>query len=568
MGSRLILPFASLLLIINAALGFSESPPAIPLYGIDRIIFACDEDYPPFSYLENTQLKGFDVDFVDAIAREYKVTTSMVAKNWAEVLEDLRAGRVDAAVCAIWTNDRTADFAFTAPYVTDYYTVFSRPNADISDSTDLRGKRLAILRGDAAIEAFVIPNGLGDGMKTTSTFTEALNLVVNGAADYTIAPLSLGNHAIDSAGFKGLLATGRALFPVYYRFAVRAGNTRLLFMLNDAIARINRAPEIEDMHQQWQVFDTLGEKNKKTASPVFIIIVVFLVGLSGILALWTATLQFRVDEETKRLTKERSNYIRMLDALPFGLSWKVASQEGENAAALKLRSQRAVDDGEVSDAEQAILEHGKTIPVIEKFEGSDGEMKWERISRIPLLDDNGNLNGVLKVIENCTEEKYRCDALKTLTQRIAEKDNAIRELNVTDPLTHLFTRQYIYHWLSELADAFNRYGRIFSLVRVQLRDLDELASTKGYSERDLALKEVSEIIRSCLRQGDGAGRVGGGTILVILPKAGAAMAEKIAMAMDAQLAQGVGRFGRYNLGHGEYAGQDISTLTEFAQASV
>ncbi|WP_018155820.1 ABC transporter substrate-binding protein/permease [Demetria terragena] len=101
--------------------------------------------YSPFSYKENGELTGFDVDVMRAIGRELGVKIQFVVVPWDSMFDALRAGRIDVIANQVSYNaERAGLYDLSKPYVESTgVVVVAEDNDDIKGLKDIRGKRAA-----------------------------------------------------------------------------------------------------------------------------------------------------------------------------------------------------------------------------------------------------------------------------------------------------------------------------------------------------------------------------------------------------------------------------------------
>ena len=66
-----------------------------------RIRFASEGARPPFNYLENNQLAGFEIDLANEICARLKATCEFVPDNWDDLIPHLLSGQYDAIIAAM-----------------------------------------------------------------------------------------------------------------------------------------------------------------------------------------------------------------------------------------------------------------------------------------------------------------------------------------------------------------------------------------------------------------------------------------------------------------------------------
>lgn len=105
--------------------------------------------YFPFTFVEQDQLKGFEVDVMNALGEQMGADIEFVTANFSGLFGMLESGRIDTIANQITiTEERQAKYAFTEPYVYDGAQVVTRKGNDsIEGVEDLRGKTVAVNLG-------------------------------------------------------------------------------------------------------------------------------------------------------------------------------------------------------------------------------------------------------------------------------------------------------------------------------------------------------------------------------------------------------------------------------------
>lgn len=105
--------------------------------------------YFPFTFVEQDELQGFEVDVMEAVAEALGVEVEFVTANFSGLFGMLESGRIDTIANQITiTEERAAKYAFTEPYVYDGAQVVVREgNEAIQGVEDLKGKTVAVNLG-------------------------------------------------------------------------------------------------------------------------------------------------------------------------------------------------------------------------------------------------------------------------------------------------------------------------------------------------------------------------------------------------------------------------------------
>lgn len=125
--------------------------------------------------------------------------------------------------------------------------------------------------------------------------------------------------------------------------------------------------------------------------------------------------------------------------------------------------------------------------------------------------------------------------LGTIGYMIGKREQTMTDLALSDGLTGLYNKRYFQDRLDQEFERFQRYGTPMSLVQLDLDHFKHVNDTWGHQAGDMVLKAVAETVRSSLRTGEIAARVGGEEFCIIVcnSKADAAfqLAERIRKAI-------------------------------------
>ncbi|WP_417530712.1 amino acid ABC transporter substrate-binding protein [Marinobacter lipolyticus] len=105
--------------------------------------------YFPFTFVEQDELKGFDVDIMNALAKEMGRDIKYETANFSGLFGMLESGRIDTVANQITiTEERQKAYIFSDPYVYDgAQVVVKKGNTEIQGVEDLKGKTVAVNLG-------------------------------------------------------------------------------------------------------------------------------------------------------------------------------------------------------------------------------------------------------------------------------------------------------------------------------------------------------------------------------------------------------------------------------------
>ena len=211
-------------------------------------------DYPPFSIVdENGEAGGFSVELMRAALAAMGRGATFRTGPWAEVRGWLERGEIDALPLVGRTPEREALFDFTVPYMSLHGAIVVRDGAtDIRDLDDLKGRRVAVMKGDNA-EEFLRREERGIDIRATPTFETALRELSEGRCDAVVAQRLVALRLIRKTGLTDLRAIDRPIegFKQDFCFAVREGDRETLAMLNEGLAIVVADGTYRHLHAKW-----------------------------------------------------------------------------------------------------------------------------------------------------------------------------------------------------------------------------------------------------------------------------------------------------------------------------
>ena len=105
---------------------------------------------PPYNYLENNKLAGFEIDLAQDLCARMKVSCTFIIQNWDGLIPGLLAHQYDAIMAAMEiTDDARQKIAFSKPYIrmpSAILTLKAHATLDTS-AAGLVGKSIGVLSG-------------------------------------------------------------------------------------------------------------------------------------------------------------------------------------------------------------------------------------------------------------------------------------------------------------------------------------------------------------------------------------------------------------------------------------
>jgi len=153
---------------------------------------------------------------------------------------------------------------------------------------------------------------------------------------------------------------------------------------------------------------------------------------------------------------------------------------------------------------------------------SKESVRWMRSIALPETEADGSICWQGVVIDVDTEKKLAL---------------ALEELSVTDELSGLYNRRFLFQRLYELIATIDRHGGEFSLLSLDIDHFKMVNDTYGHQEGDKVIRAFGKLLKQRLRKSDIAARTGGEEFTVVMPNTDLQMAKNVAEDLNAALSQ-------------------------------
>jgi ABC-type amino acid transport substrate-binding protein len=117
--------------------------------GTETLVVGTNGEFPPFAYIENKTLVGFDIDVAKEVAKRLAKTIQFKDMPFEALIPELTLGQIDVVAAGMsLTEERAKRVAFTKSYLPeDPLVIFSKHPLKLEE---LRGKTVVVIEGFTA----------------------------------------------------------------------------------------------------------------------------------------------------------------------------------------------------------------------------------------------------------------------------------------------------------------------------------------------------------------------------------------------------------------------------------
>lgn len=152
-------------------------------------------DWPPFDFMKNGKAAGLGVDYMNVIAQKVGLHVNFVQAPWEKLVERFKVRNIDVLQSVYSTPERQGYALFTTPFYTSYPALAVRKGSDIHTLEDLKGRKVALMKGYGTSEKLLQQMPEIEPVMCTNIY-EALNAVSFGTAEAMVDSIGTMSYAI------------------------------------------------------------------------------------------------------------------------------------------------------------------------------------------------------------------------------------------------------------------------------------------------------------------------------------------------------------------------------------
>jgi polar amino acid transport system substrate-binding protein len=117
-----------------------------------ELVVASSATYAPFAFEnKDKQIVGFDIDIINAIAKQQGLKIKVVNTPWSGIFAALNNGDVDLVISGVTINDkRKQSYDFSPPYFVAHQLIAVPKSSTATTLKSLTGKKVAVVNASTA----------------------------------------------------------------------------------------------------------------------------------------------------------------------------------------------------------------------------------------------------------------------------------------------------------------------------------------------------------------------------------------------------------------------------------
>lgn len=215
-----------------------------------KIVVITDATYPPFETVnDDKEIVGFDIDVMNAIAKEANLEIEYQNIGWDPLLAGMAQGTYDVAIsCITITEERAKTMLFSDPYYTaGQIVVVAKDNTTFKSKDDLVGTVGSQLGTTGNMEVDALANCTS---KPYDDIGLAFQDLMNGQIVAIICDAPVASNYVNKNSDK-LKTIGDMFTTESYGIAFAKSQTALLEKVNKALTEVKKQGLIDQYAAKW-----------------------------------------------------------------------------------------------------------------------------------------------------------------------------------------------------------------------------------------------------------------------------------------------------------------------------
>jgi polar amino acid transport system substrate-binding protein len=208
-----------------------------------------DIPYPPFEQGKSPNYTGFDVELLEAVAKNIGREAEFQDTSFDTIFLDLAQGKFEAvASAATITDEREKTVDFTNPYYLSEQAILVEEGSDIGSVEKLSGTTVGVQQGTTGQE-FLDENGDAGEVRPYPQGPDAVNALKTGTVDAVVIDIPVAENAVEAGD--GLEISAAIPTEEEYGFVVAQGEDKLLEELNKGLKEAIDDGTYAKVYEKW-----------------------------------------------------------------------------------------------------------------------------------------------------------------------------------------------------------------------------------------------------------------------------------------------------------------------------
>jgi polar amino acid transport system substrate-binding protein len=218
-----------------------------------KIVAGSDMTFFPYEYMEKNKPAGFDIEFLDGLAKVMGMTAENIDTRFPNLISGLQAGRFDITNSSMYITADRLKVIDMVPYLKSGESILAVKGSDYQPKTpeEFCGHKIGSMGATSWLQQlqklsaeYCVKNGLQPiAISEYGTDPQATQAMLAHAVEAQITDAAVARGVVDKLGNRVVISSQTLIYPVLNGFGVKKGNDAVRNALVEGLDKYSKTPE-------------------------------------------------------------------------------------------------------------------------------------------------------------------------------------------------------------------------------------------------------------------------------------------------------------------------------------
>ncbi|MBK5438261.1 ABC transporter substrate-binding protein [Pseudomonas sp. TH32] len=218
-----------------------------------KIVAGSDVTFFPYEYMDNNKPAGFDIEFMDGLAKTMGRTVETLDTRFPNLITGLQAGRFDVTNSSMYITAERVKVIDMIPYLKSGESILTLKGSDFQPKTpeEFCGHKIGSMGATSWLaqmhklsDEYCVKKGLKPiAISEYSTDPQTTQALLAHAVEAQITDAAVARGAVEKLGGRVVISSDTLIYPVLNGFGVKKGNDEVKNALIEGLKKFSTTPE-------------------------------------------------------------------------------------------------------------------------------------------------------------------------------------------------------------------------------------------------------------------------------------------------------------------------------------
>ena len=218
-----------------------------------KIVAGSDMTFFPYEYMEKNKPAGFDIEFLDGLAKVMGMTAENIDTRFPNLISGLQAGRFDITNSSMYITADRMKVIDMVPYLKSGESILAVKGSAYQPKTpeEFCGHKIGSMGATSWLQQlqklsaeYCVKNGLQPiAISEYGTDPQTTQAMLAHAVEAQITDAAVARGVVDKLGDRVVISSQTLIYPVLNGFGVKKGNDEVRNALIHGLEKYSKTPE-------------------------------------------------------------------------------------------------------------------------------------------------------------------------------------------------------------------------------------------------------------------------------------------------------------------------------------